>query len=180
MAAAAAALLLAAAPALSGHAAAAEARPGLLMTADALHVLGAGAWIGSLAVLAMAALPVALAQPSGQRAPAAVAAVGAFSPVALLGAVALALTGLFAGFAHVPSLAALTGTAYGRLLVIKLGLVAAVVALGGWHWLSVKPALGSEQVAGRLRRTTLAELALALAALAVTALLATTAPPAGA
>ena len=43
----------------------------------------------------------------------------------------LAATGLYAILLHVPNLAALVGTAYGRALLTKLGLLTLVLALGG-------------------------------------------------
>ena len=42
---------MAATPAMSGHAASVEGLRGLALTADALHILGVGAWLGTLVVL---------------------------------------------------------------------------------------------------------------------------------
>ena len=174
-----AALLLALSPALSGHAAATGSLAPVTIAADALHVLGAGTWIGSLLLLVLAGLPAALALPSADRGAAAARLVNRFSPVALGAATTLILSGAVSAWAHLGSLDALLGTTYGRTLVVKLALVALVVALGAFHWRRARPALGSEDSARRLRRSAGAELGIAAIVLLVTAILVATPPPLG-
>ena len=164
-------------PALSGHAAATGALAPLTIAADALHVLGAGAWVGTLFVLVVAGIPAALALPAGGRGPAAALLVHRFSPIALVAASLLVASGVASAWVHLGSLDALLGTAYGRTLLVKLALVALVAALGAFHWRRARPALGTEDAARGLRRTAAVELAIAAVVLAVTAVLVATPPP---
>lgn len=174
-----AALMLGVSPALSGHAAATGALAPVTIVADAAHVLGAGAWIGTLLVLVLAGLPATLALPSGERGPAAALLVNRFSPVALGAATLLVLSGAVSAWAHLGSFGALLGSSYGRTLVVKLALVALVAALGAFHWRRARPALGSESSARSLRRSAGSELAIAAVVLLVTAILVATPPPQG-
>ena len=143
-AAAVAALLLAFTPALSGHAAAAPRLMPLAVLSDGLHVLGAGGWLGSLLVVLVAGLPAAFALGAERRGAGVAALVHAFSPVALGCAGVVAATGLFAGWLQVGRLAALGETDYGRVLLLKLGLLAPVAALGAYNWRRVRPALDAQ------------------------------------
>jgi putative copper export protein/methionine-rich copper-binding protein CopC len=173
------ALALAVAPALSGHAAAVPRMGGLAILADAVHVLGAGGWIGGLLLVLAAGIPAAMRLDEGQRGPAVAALVGAFSPTALLFAGALTGTGLFAAWLHLGSIPALWESAYGRTLLLKLAVLSAVFGTGAYNWLKVKPALGDERAAGRLRRSATVEVAVGVLVLLVTAVLVATAPPVG-
>lgn len=132
---------------------------------QALHVLGAGLWVGSLAVLTTAAW---------RREPdhAAVARrVRRFSPLALTGAALLGVTGTATAWLYMARPADLWETAWGRALLLKLALLAVVAALGHHNWQRVRPRLGSPDATYRLRRSTAAELLFATLLLAVTALL---------
>jgi copper transport protein len=173
----AAALLLAFTPALSGHAAAAPHFMPLAILSDGLHVLGAGGWLGSLLVVLVAGVPAAFALRPGRRGAAVAALVHAFSPTALGCAAVVAVTGLFAGWLHVGRLAALWETGYGQLLLAKLAVLSLVAATGAYNWLRVRPRLGDDAGAARIRRSATAELAVgALVLLATAALVATPTP----
>lgn len=163
-------------PALSGHAVGVQDVGWLAILADGLHVLGAGGWMGGLMVVTAAGLPVALRQPTG-RAAAVAALIHAFSPTALFFAGVVVATGVFSAWLHLGTVPALWTTAYGRTLLLKLGVAALVFGTGAYNWLKVKPALGREPTAGRLRRSATIELAVALAVLAVTAVLVATPLP---
>ncbi|WP_031071794.1 copper resistance protein CopC [Streptomyces sp. NRRL S-118] len=109
--------------ALSEHASA-GLQPGIAMPVDVLHLLAMAAWLGGLA-----ALLVALhREPSIER-----TAVRRFSRVAFGSVAVLAATGIYQSWRQVGSWSALTGTAYGRLLLIKVALVAVLVAVA---WIS--------------------------------------------
>ena len=99
------------------------------------------------------------------------AAVNAYSPIALTSAAAAIGAGLLTGYNYVGTVSAAFGTDYGRMLLIKLGLVACVAALGAWNWRRVRPALGAAPGSGRLRRSATAELLLGTLLLAATAVL---------
>ncbi len=97
---------------------------GIAMPVDVLHLLAAAAWLGGLS-----ALLVAL-----HRAPSIESsAVRRFSRVAFGSVVVLAATGIYQSWRQVGSWSALTGTSYGQLLLVKIGLVATLVGIA---WIS--------------------------------------------
>jgi putative copper export protein len=137
---------LAATPAFSGHAAAVEHHLAIVMTADVLHVLGAGAWIGTLCVLASVTLRSEPRVPGHRRAPEEWGAdiaglVRAFSPVALTSAAIMAVTGSVAAWTHLDKVASLWQSPYGQALLVKLALVALVLAAGAYNWQRGTPGL---------------------------------------
>lgn len=173
-------LALAAAPAIAGHA---VVRGDTLVTVPATvgHVLAMGLWLGGIAALA-------LLVPAGQRRLAegdGVLLLGAvarrFSPLALGCVLLLMLTGTVQSVVLLDDLGQLTGDPFGRVLLLKLGLVAAVCALGAVNRRGALPRLrrGADgSAAALLRRTVRAELALLIAVLAVTGALIGLAPSA--
>lgn len=122
-AAAAAAVALLATFALAGHAATGP-WSGLAVVVDVVHLAAAAVWIGGLAVLAGVVLR------GGVEVPVVVVAARRFSTVAFGAVAVVALTGAVQAWRQVSTPAALTSTTYGRLLVVKVGLVAVVVVLG--------------------------------------------------
>lgn len=188
---AAAILLFAVSQPLSGHPAAA-AMPRLAVTTQVLHLLGAGGWIGSLALLTFVAIPAArrIGRAEDRRGvdedrheePAAADArvaglVRAFSPTALAFSALLAITGLITAWANLGGLVPLWQHAYGRTLVLKLSLLAVTAATGAYNWRRVLPSLGDPESSARLRRSSRLELAAALLVLIATAVLVATPMP---
>lgn len=173
------AVLLAFTPGMSGHAASTPRFAPLPVVTDALHVIGAGGWLGSLLAVLLVGIPLALRLAPGDRGPAVAALVNAFSPTALLFAGAVTATGIFAAWLHLGEVPALWQSAYGRTLLLKLGVLSVVFGTGAYNWLKVKPALGDEVAAGRLRRSAILELAVGTVVLLVTAVLVATATPMG-
>ena len=173
------AVLLAFAPGLSGHAVSTPRFAPLPVVTDAVHVIGAGGWLGSLLAVLLVGIPVALRLAPVDRGPAVAALVNAFSPTALFFAGAVAATGVFAAWLHLGAVPELWQSAYGRTLLLKLGVLSVVFGTGAYNWLKVKPALGDEVAAGRLRRSAVLELAVGAVVLAVTAVLVATATPMG-
>jgi copper transport protein len=174
-----AALLLTFTPALSGHAVAMTGA-GLVALAvgtDALHVLAAAGWLGSLLVLLLAGIPAAHRLGPGRRGGAVAALVRSFSPVALSFAGLLLLTGSLATILHSASLEALLSSRYGALLLLKIGVFLLVLAAGAYNFRKVQPGLGSDAGTARLRRTAWLELGAAALVLLVTAMLVATARP---
>ena len=86
--------------------------------------------------------------------------INAFSPVALACAAILVITGLIAAWVHLGTIDALLHSAYGRTLLIKLSAVVLLAALGVVNWRVLRPALGDEPSAHRIRRSATAELVL--------------------
>lgn len=173
-----AAVVAAVTPALSGHAVALSGLSWLAVPADAIHVMAAGGWLGSLFVLVVVGLPTALRLDQGRRGPAAAALVHAFSPTALAFTATLLTTGLISAWLHLGDIPALWTTPYGRTLLLKLAIFSAVAVVGAYNFLRVRPALGEERGARRLRRSGTVELILALGVIVVTAVLVAVPPPA--
>ncbi|MFC9293309.1 copper resistance CopC/CopD family protein [Streptomyces sp. NPDC057011] len=105
--------------ALSEHAST-GIQPGIAMPADILHLLAVAAWLGGLAALLVALHKI----PGIER-----AAVRRFSRVAFVSVLVLTATGVYQSWRQLGSWSALTGTDYGRLLLVKVGLVAVLVGV---------------------------------------------------
>jgi putative copper export protein len=138
-----------------------------------VHRLAAAFWIGTLFVLVIAGLgTVARSRlSSNDRGRAAADMVNAFSPLAFVSFGVLAIFGLITAWRHLGSIAALWTTPYGYALIAKLAVVAFVVALGAFNWRRQKPLLGTEEASTVLRRSAIAELAVASIVLVITAIL---------
>jgi putative copper export protein/methionine-rich copper-binding protein CopC len=169
--AAAALAIVAAGTAWAGHAAAVERGRALALLADGLHLLGAGAWMGTLALLLGVGIPAALRAPAGGRGAGVGALVRAFSPVALLGAGTAAATGVASALFHLGAPADLWGTGYGRALLLKLALLALAAAAGFRNWRVHTPGLEGDTDARTLRRTVTVEVAVGVLVVLVTAVL---------
>lgn len=126
---------------------------------DTVHVLAAGAWLGGLAVLALAAR-------RGDRA----AATTAFAPGARLAFAVLLATGVLNGLLRLGGVTALGDGDYGALVAVKLGLAAAIAAVAA---LAARRRPATGVTAAQLT----VELTLGAAALAAAAILVETAPP---
>lgn len=161
-----------AAPAFSGHAAAVEQMAIVPILDDAIHILAASAWLGTLAVLLFAATPHVLRGDDGLRRLSVL--VNTFSPLALLMATIAVVTGALNAFIHIAGFSDLWTTPYGRTLAIKIGLVVITVTLGAYNWRVVRPRLGGEAGAANLKRSARTELAFAALILVVTAVLVAT------
>ncbi|MFD7610113.1 copper resistance protein CopC [Streptomyces sp. NPDC059828] len=105
--------------ALSEHAST-GLQPGIAMPVDVLHMLAVAAWLGGLVAVVVALYRT----PSLDR-----GAVLRFSRLAFVSVIVLTLTGLYQSWRQVGSWSALTGTSYGQLLLIKVGLVAVLVGV---------------------------------------------------
>lgn len=180
---AAAGAVAAASFAWSGHAGSAEGAGATLhLGADVVHAVAAAFWLGALAALSLTCL-----RRDGAQDPAVHRAFRAFSGPGTIAVVALTVTGLInAGFLVGPErVGDLMTTGYGRLLVLKVALFAAMLALAASNRWRLTPALGAAQAAGadagpafrRLGTSVAAEAAVGLALLAVVALLGVQPPP---
>ena len=160
-------------PSFTGHAA---SEGPVAQVADGLHVLAAGAWMGTLAVIL---LVVRTGQGRVARLLRARALLPAFTPVALSGAAVLAVTGAYATWLHLPDITAFWTTTHGRLLLLKLAVVACVAALGAWNWKRAVPELLDDDGGAAPPATALLEAGLGLAVLLITAWLVLTSPASG-
>jgi putative copper export protein len=126
--------------AFSGHAA--DVAPAVLSCGiDTLHLVGTAAWAGGIAALAWAVLPVRHALPPDRRAPAVLALLDRFSPIAYGAVGILVLSGLFNAVVHVASPAAVTGTLYGQILLAKGALVGLLMLLSAEHTYVLRPSI---------------------------------------
>ncbi|TVV74253.1 copper homeostasis membrane protein CopD [Sphingomonas solaris] len=166
----------------TGHGAMDEGVRGWVhLLADLAHLLAAGAWIGALAAFLRFTFARAPDPVLAQRVLHGFASTGTLLVLLLLG------TGLVNGWVLVgpDHLAALVTDDYGRLLLIKLALFAAMLALAAANRFRHTPALRAtvddpvRALAG-LRRSLLAETTAALAILVLVAWLGMLSPPASA
>lgn len=167
---------IALATALWGHAVASGKWTIAAVISDAIHVLAAGGWLGALLLVLIAGIPATAHLQSLGRGQAMRGMVDAFSPMALTFAGTLAATGVIAAVIRIGSWSAVTGSAYGRILLWKLGGVVLILLVGAYNWRRLRPAMDAERV-GTLRRTATAELALGFVVLILTAWLVATPPP---
>jgi putative copper export protein/methionine-rich copper-binding protein CopC len=172
-----AALVLSITPALGGHASASPRFAALGIIADVGHVIGASGWLGSLLMMVAIAVPAITRAGGDERWQHIASLVNVFSPTALVCAGLLAATGLFAAWLHLGSLAALWTSGYGRILAVKLSVLAPLAATGAYNWLKVRPLLGTAGATARLRRAAAVELAVGVVVIGVTAVLVAMEPP---
>lgn len=154
--------------AMTGHAATAPPQA-LTRPAVFLHGLGVAFWIGALAPLvALVSKPTT----------ATIAVVSRFSRVAVPAVGVLALTGLGLAIVQLEKPAALIETRYGLILLVKLMLVAVLLALAAFNRFRLTPALAAvRKAAATLKRSIMLESIVALAILAVVAGWRFTPPP---
>ena len=166
-----AAALLAIAPALGGHAFAADLAY-IAVPADIVHVAVGSMWVGTLAVIVIVGIPAALKTPDSIRPGERVAGIiNTFSPLALTCGGAVVATGLASSLMHLPTLATLWTSFYGIVLLLKLFFVALLFAAGAWNWQRMRPRLTGEDAISPMRSSASLELVLAGVVLAITAIL---------
>ena len=165
------AVLLAIAPALGGHAFAADLAY-IAVPADIVHVGVGSMWLGTLAVIVIVGIPAALKTPDSIRPGERVAGIiNTFSPLALTCGGAVVATGLASSLMHLPGLATLWTSFYGIVLLLKLFFVALLFAAGAWNWRRMKPRLTGENAIAPLRSSASLELVLGSVVLVITAIL---------
>lgn len=174
---------LLATPGLAGHAGTTEPIA-VNVLADAVHVVGAAAWVGGLVLLVAAVYPATSGLPGRERAEVLAPVVSRFSDLALVAVAALTVTGLYGAFVQVRALGALGGTGYGVTLIVKVIVFGGLVGLGAINNRRLKPkieaAVAEHQPARDglrlLRRAVTAEVALVAVVLAVTSVLVSLVP----
>jgi copper transport protein len=134
-----------------------------------LHLIALAVWIGGVAWLAVAALDP----------PAFGVSAGRVSGMALGAVIVVGLTGVVQSALFLPSVSALFGSAYGRLVLAKVAGLAGLVAFGAWNRRRLLPRVNDASGPAALRASTRRELALMLAVSLVAGVLAYVPPPAG-
>ena len=163
-------------PAWTGHA---GATPGVAgefpLAADALHLLAAGAWLGGLPPLAML-LAAAWRGKEPHWASVTVIAVQRFSLLGVISVSMLLASGVANSWYEVGTLNNLFATSYGRLVLLKIGLFAAMIGLAAINRFYLTPRLATADIVRRLYHTSLGETGLGLAAVVVVGFLGAMAP----
>ena len=128
-------------PGLSGHAGTGFMIPVGIFT-DVVHLAGVSMWLGGLVVLA--GILLRSGTPGELR-----EVVPRFSRIAFLSVVAITASGVIQAWRQLGTLDALTSTTYGRILIVKVALVAVVVAVAGVSRKVVQRRLGAGALVAR-------------------------------
>lgn len=171
---------------LTSHSAATAFWTPFTIAMDWLHLLATATWVGGLIGLA-ATVPLLRARTAEGRAMLR-ATVARFSNMALVSVGVLILTGLYSAWVHVGSPNALWPTNYGRALLLKMVFVLALILLGAFNMLWIRPRLDARannqtrersvvaRIMEHFRRSIMAEIVLGVAVLLVVAILTGLAP----
>ena len=140
---------------------------------NAVHIFAASTWLGTLLVLMLIGIRRVIRSTSTgvQRAELIGDLVNSFSPLALVAAAIVAITGVTTAWLNLKRLSSLWTTSYGIALVGKLIFVVIVVVLGAWNWRRVRPSLGGEGSEEIIRRSATMELTFAAFVLVATSVL---------
>lgn len=167
------ALLLPVVPVLSGHGWSDGPRA-VSAVATYLHLVAAAGWMGALACLLWVNARLGNELGNGTAdapdGPGLAEMVAAFSRVAQVAVAVLLVTGTLKIWTHIDAASELWTTPWGRSLLVKAGVVAAVMALGFYNWRVVRPRL---ERGGGSTLPACIELLLGVAAVAVTSFLVT-------
>jgi copper transport protein len=163
-------------PGMVGHAGQTSPR-GVAVLLDWLHLVSGSLWIGGLIGL----LVVWRGLPAAKRVAGLVVCVPRFSNVAFISVLVLLGTGVGAAVLHLPVLDALWLTTYGKVILVKAGILLAAMLLASINLLRTKPGLSraevSEASARLLRRLVSGEVLLVAGAILAAAVLSSVAPP---
>ncbi len=157
----------------SGHASVSGA---VAFLADGVHITAAAVWLGGLAFV-LGAITVS---PPEKRWPLAAVSVPRFSLMAMISVPLLGVAGIVSAYLEVHAWRGLWETTYGVLILVKVGLVLPLLALGAFNNRFSVPALRTAAPAKSTRtrfiKAVAAELGLLVAVLGVTAALVDEAP----
>jgi copper transport protein len=163
-------------PGAIGHAGQTAPR-GVAVPLDWLHLVSGSIWVGGLIGL----LVVWRSLPAAKRIAGLAVCVPRFSNIAFFSVMVLLGTGVGATVLHLPVLAALWQTSYGKAILVKAGILLAAMLLASINLLRTKPGLlgpeASEATGRLLRRLVSAEAVLVAGAILVSAILSSLAPP---
>jgi copper transport protein len=167
-------------PGVAGHAGQTSPR-GLLLLVDWLHLAAGSIWIGGLVGL----LVLWRSTQELLRVAALAFVVPRFSNTAFASVMLVVLTGIVASYEHLPTIASLWQTSYGKTLIVKVALVFVAMQLGALNLARTKPRLAAAasqptRAAGAavlLRRLVAGEVLFIFAVLFAAGLLSSLAPP---
>jgi copper transport protein len=162
------ALALASGLSLSGHQATEPNASSLAELADWLHLVAASVWVGGVATLAFFVWPLA---PSLRR-----TAFLGFARLAVLLVAVMVLAGGYLALVRLPELSDLWETLYGRLLLMKVAIVALALVWGAVHHFVVRPRLEAGEEPD-VHPSLVGEAIVAFSVLLAAAILTNVAPP---
>ncbi len=156
---------------VSGHDGVDPGSSWLSEVADWVHLTAGSLWIGGLVTLTIAVWPLGreIRREAFLR----------FSRLAVLLVALVLAAGTYLAIVRLPHLHDLWSTGYGRVLIIKISLVATAVGWGGIHHFFVRPKLAgaSDKLLGGIGRSLIGESAVAVAILLLAAVLVDSKPP---
>jgi copper transport protein len=167
-------------PGVAGHAGATSPR-GLSLTFDWFHLVAGSVWVGGLIGL----IVLAASLPAARRVAGLVVCVPRFSNTALVSVLVLIGSGIGSALQHIPTLASLWQTSYGKALLVKIALLAAALLLASVNLLRTTPRFTASNrrpelgppAASLLRRLVSGEVVLVTGAVLGAAVLSSLAPP---
>lgn len=140
-------IVAAAMPALVGHAAVTSPK-WLMVFCDFAHIVAMAVWVGGLVAAAVALPNATRALSPGRRGQLLVAVFSRFSQVALVCVITLIATGALQTVVHFAEFADFWQTAFGRALLVKIGLLLVLIAFGAYNRYSVIPRLRTRVESG--------------------------------
>lgn len=160
-----------------GHAGAAPGHAGYLhFNSDIVHLLAAGVWIGGLVPLTMLLASAYRARANAWRGVAAAAA-QRFSGLGTVSVAALLVSGSVNTWHSLDNPADLLATNYGRLILLKIGLFAAMLGIAAVNRFHLTPRLAALGAVRALERNSLGEAGLGLCVILLVGALGTMPPP---
>nr|WP_221308646.1 cytochrome c oxidase assembly protein [Nocardiopsis mwathae] len=155
-------------PALTGHSSSAGAHE-LAVTGLAVHVLAVAVWVGGITAVTFHGL-----RSDAEHVP---TAVTRFSRMALWAYIGVAIGGLASAISRLYSLSELFTTAYGLMILTKVGLFAVLGAIGWWHRRATVPRIAENGGRALFSRLAGVEIAIMAAVMGLSVALSRTAPP---
>ena len=156
-------LALVATLSMSSHAMGVDSWRSLIVTSDALHLLAAGSWIGSLAII------VTVGRRGGRDLFA--AQLRSFSPIAVVAVATLVVMGTVLAWTHLVTISDFWTGTYGRVLSAKILAAGVVLVVGFSNWRMGLPKLDTEDGAADVQRRAALEVSVAVGVLLLTAVL---------
>jgi copper transport protein len=167
-------------PGIAGHAA--QTPPAALALAlDWAHLICGSVWIGGLVGL----LALWFGTAAAERRAVLTRVVPRFSRVAFVSVMLLLATGVAASYLHLPTLASLWQTSYGKAILIKSGLLGVTMLIAAVNLLVTRPRLAAtgirddlaERAPALLRRLVSLEIVLVVSTILVASVLTSLPPP---
>jgi len=140
-------------------------------------VVGASGWLGGLAAVLLCGVPATRLTDDATRRAAGQRLIRAYHRTATVCVALVLISAVIAAWTRLGSFAALTGSAYGQILLIKIVLAVGLLGFGWFHYRTVVTPEWNDDTGFRFKRSAALELVVGAALLAATAMLISTALP---